>query len=219
MWYLFNQGSESSLFREPAEATLWNMGAANAFGGDVPDSAMLPIALRSSQHKLATIGPGFTLDSNVNALMLSMGLTSNSYYNGEDGLGFVSPDVMGTLLRGPMYTSPSGGGGAPESPYNNPFGAVPNFSDNYLSVLMTSGVLGLGTNRDDFSPFMAGQFNSDLGNDVVSEPTYQSFMGQMALSQNLFGTGVYPGGFPSEYNSGSFPIPNYSGFQSLLNPV
>jgi hypothetical protein len=135
--------------------------------------------------------------------MISMGLTSNAYYNGEDGLGFVSPDVMGTLLRGPTITSINGG------PYNNFFGAVPNFSDNYLSMLMTSGALGLGTNRNDFSPFMAGQFNSDLGNDVVSEPTYQSFMGQMALSQNLFGTGMYPGGFPSTY-AGSFPIPHYS---------
>jgi hypothetical protein len=185
------------------------MGAASAFGGDVPDSAMLPVALRSSQ----SIGE-FVLDSNVNALMISMGLTSNAYYNGEDGLGFVSPDVMGTLLRGPDITSINGGSGAfkyTSSPYNNLFGAVPNFSDNYLSVLMTSGALGLGTNRNDFSPFLAGQFNSDFGNDVVSEPTYQSFMGQMALSQNLFGTGVYPGGFPSTY-AGSFPVPHYSPF-------
>jgi hypothetical protein len=159
MWYLFNQGN----IMDSNEATLWNMGAANTFGGDIPDSAMLFDTVKNGQ----TAG-----DSNINALMTVLGMGQNPYYNGVDG--FVDPTFMGSLLK---------------------FGgAVPNFNDNYLSTLMTSGNLGLGSYRSPMSPFGIGQF-SNLGMTNGVQTNTQSFQGQMALASGMLGTGIYPGGF------------------------
>jgi hypothetical protein len=181
MWYMFNQGT-GNIFGDAAGATLWNMGAANAFGGDVPDSAMLVSAIVSPQDQTGA-------DSNMLALMTAMGMGSNPYYNGQDGLGFVNPQFMGQLLR-----------------HGN---AVPRFDDNYLGVLMTSGVLGLGTSRSPFSLFGG---NSDLfgGNNANPRTEQVPFASQMAFSQGMFGRGMSPGSFglrmPAEVagNSGIF---------------
>jgi len=159
MWYLFNQGN----IMDSNEATLWNMGAQNSFGGDVPDSAVLFDTVMNPQ----AVG-----DSNINALMTVLGMGSNDYYNGVDG--FVDPTFMGSMLK---------------------FGgAVPNFNDNYLSTLMTSGNLGLGSYRSPMSPFGIGQF-SNLGTINGVQTNTQSFQGQMALASGMLGTGIYPGGF------------------------
>jgi hypothetical protein len=168
---------------EATETAVWNMQKAGAFGGDVPDAALLTLAL---QNKNDINNP---LIANNLAFTTAMGgLAGNEYWNGADDT-HMDAGVLGRLLE-----------------INGATGAM---DTDFLAALLTSGpVLGLGSDRTDMSPFMMSLiFNS---NNQYGNNLYASMMGQMyglpgvsdiyeqtLMSRGVFGTGYMAGALPN----------------------
>ena len=177
----FSLGTDLGL--EATETAVWNMQKAGAFGGDVPDAALLTLAML---NKNDVTNP---LIANNLAFTTAMGgLAGNEFWNGADDT-IVDPGVMGRLLE-----------------INGATGAM---DTDFLAALLSSGpVLGLGNTRSDMSPFMMSLLvnagNQYGGNRYASQMA--QMMGQQAGPSDIYSQIMLTRGhFGSGYMAGALP--------------